>query len=1043
VIFTGTANHYTSPEVKSRRHRWIVCLQFNWALLLLLTAAVSVSAANYNMSTAPVTIATGDTWQDPQGYSNYSNNQDITQVMNACNASSVIVLYFSTLNLGSGDTLWIYDGATTSAPLLVTLKGAPASSVTVMSSGAVLCLRFKADTAGNAPGWEAAIKCVNINISTASTAFGSPCHNGPGQLAPFCTDENPYGITYQNSSGNVSNASVYLGTYWIGCLGSTPNPAWYYMRINDPGDLLIYMEQYNTNNTLIDVDFICWGPFICASQQDFAAAICAQAFTLSNCGYCDNHRPPNGNHNGNMGGYPVNNVIDCSYHPAGTEWCYIPDVQHGEFYLLLITNFDEAPGTISYSLVYPASTANTDCSILAAITSNSPVCTGTLQLTCQNPQTGAAYQWWGPNGWSSTVQNPVINNATPAMSGTYYMFKTLNGQVSDTASVEVVVDVADSVYFEDAICLGTRYADNGFDETPTAAGIFNFSRTLQNYAGCDSTAFLTLTVFESYHLVIRDTCCAGGIYNNHGFTIPVPAAGIYTDTLNLTTIQGCDTVIILILKANDTYNMAISDTCCMGGTYTRNGFTIPVPSAGIYTHTLNRTTAYGCDSIITLTLRVNDTYNMAIADTCCMGSTYTRYGFTVPIPSAGIYTRTLNLTTVHGCDSIITLTLKVNDTYHITVTDTCCAGDTYARYGFSFPVPVAGHYREVLNLTTAAGCDSTVTLLLSAGASPVISAVVDENPCTANASSISLSFTGGLSPYYCVWNNGATTPAITQLPYGAYTAFVTDSVNCKASYSATLTASDFQAVASTVSSYCSEANGSAVVHASGGSGRYAFVPGGNTAAPLSFSGNDFMFDQLSVGSYRVVVTDSICTLNVSFTITNLGNPQAGFYALYDGYNAEVPVQFINSSQYATSYYWDFGDGNSSTENNPVYHYDDFGQYIVTVFATDDYDCVDSFSNEIKLQDLASCYFPNTFTPNGDGHNETFGPICRNIQMEDYLFVIYDRWSNKVFETHDINSRWNGMINGKEAMPAVYVWHLLYRNERHKLLERKGFVTIVR
>ncbi|MDR1345548.1 MAG: gliding motility-associated C-terminal domain-containing protein [Bacteroidales bacterium] len=1022
--------------------KWTVCLRFNLVLLLLLNATVSVSAANYNMSTAPVTIATGDTCCDPQGNSNYSNNQDITQVMNACDANSVIVLYFSTLNLGSGDTLWIYDGAATSAPLLVMLEGTPASSITVMSSGTVLCLRFKADAADNAPGWEAAIKCVNINISTASTAFGSPCHNGPGQLAPFCTDENPYGITYQNSSGDVSNASVYLGTYGIGCLNSTPNPAWYYMKINDPGDLLIYIEQYNTNNMPIDVDFICWGPFICASQQNFAAAICAQAFTLSNC-FCGSHRPAGGNHNGDMGGYPVNNVIDCSYYTTSTEWCYIPDVQHGEFYLLLITNFSRVPGTISYSLVYPASTANTDCSILAAITSNSPVCADTLQLTCQNPQTGAVYQWWGPNGWSSTVQNPVINNATPAMSGTYYMLKTLNGQVSDAASVEVVIGVADSIYFEDAICLGSRYTDNGFDETPAAAGTFNFTRTLQNYAGCDSTVFLTLTVFESYHLVIRDTCCAGSVYSNHGFTLPVPAAGIYIDTLSFTTAYGCDSIIILILMANDAYNITISDTCCMGGAYIRYGFTVPIPAAGTYTDTLSLTTAYGCDSIITLTLRVNDTYQIAINDTCCVGGAYTRYGFTVPIPAAGIYADTLNLATAYGCDSIITLTLKVNDTYHITVTDTCCAGGAYTRNGFSFPVPVAGHYREILNLTTAAGCDSTVTLLLSAGASPIISAVVDENPCTANVSSISLSFTGGLSPYYCVWNNGATTPAITQLPYGTYTALVTDSVNCKTNYSATLTASDFQAVASTVFSYCNEANGSAVVHASGGSGSYALVPGESTAAPVSFLCDDFVFDQLPAGSYRVAVTDSICTLNVAFTITNLGNPQAGFYTRYDAYKAREPVLFINSSRYATSYYWDFGDGNSSTEENPIYFYDDFGQYMVTVFATDDYDCVDSFSNEVRLQDLASCYFPNTFTPNGDGYNETFGPVCHNIQMEDYLFVIYDRWSNKVFESHDIGSQWNGTINGKEAMPAVYVWHLLYRNERHKLQERKGFVTIVR
>lgn len=103
-----------------------------------------------------------------------------------------------------------------------------------------------------------------------------------------------------------------------------------------------------------------------------------------------------------MGDYPAQNMIDCSYHVASTEWCYIPNAQVGQYYILLITNFDEEPGTINFNAVNAGqtiSTATTDCSLLAQVASNAPVCEGdTLRLFCMNPEAGATYSWTGPNG---------------------------------------------------------------------------------------------------------------------------------------------------------------------------------------------------------------------------------------------------------------------------------------------------------------------------------------------------------------------------------------------------------------------------------------------------------------------------------------------------------------------------------------------------------------------------------------------------------------------------------------------------------------------
>ncbi|MFA7082644.1 MAG: fibronectin type III domain-containing protein [Bacteroidales bacterium] len=95
----------------------------------------------------------------------------------------------------------------------------------------------------------------------------------------------------------------------------------------------------------------------------------------------------------------------------------------------------------------------------------------------------------------------------------------------------------------------------------------------------------------------------------------------------------------------------IYDTICQGENYTQNGFN--VDSAGVYTRTLQASN--GNDSIITLNLMVNPTYHTNLTASICQGETYTENGFNAD--STGIYTK--NLQTIKGCDSIINLTLSV------------------------------------------------------------------------------------------------------------------------------------------------------------------------------------------------------------------------------------------------------------------------------------------------------------------------------------------------------------------------------------------------
>jgi hypothetical protein len=207
---------------------------------------------------------------------------------------------------------------------------------------------------------------------------------------PFCT-----GSVYNFPAG-VNAGSGQPGPNY-NCLLTTPNPAWYYMKVLNSGNIIIYMHSEPQE----DIDFCCWGPF-----------------TSQNC--CNQLT-------GAM-------VVDCSYSPSWQETCVIPNGLTGQYYMLIITNFSNNPCNIIFSQT--GGTGTTDCTILPPpATNNSPICTGqTLQLSAA-PVAGATYSWWGPANFTSNLQNPSIPNATPVNSGDYFLTILVNGQPSADTSV--------------------------------------------------------------------------------------------------------------------------------------------------------------------------------------------------------------------------------------------------------------------------------------------------------------------------------------------------------------------------------------------------------------------------------------------------------------------------------------------------------------------------------------------------------------------------------------------------------------------------------
>lgn len=302
--------------------------------------------------------------------------------------------------------------------------------------------------------------------------------------------------------------------------------------------------------------------------------------------------------------------------------------------------------------------------------------------------------------WDSGEKTPVIKPSPPS-SKEYKVTVSSAVGCKNTATKQIFVAAGQDTTIYDMICKGETYRKHGFNISEAG----NYSRTVKGQAGrCDFTLRLVLTVNEPKTMKLNETICEGAMYARNNFS--VWEAGVYTQTW--TAANGCDSIVTLNLSVNPAQEgPVIYASVCKGMVYNEHGFHESV--SGTYFRTLQN--ALGCDSIVTLVLTVNPTYNRVVRATICEGETYTDNGFNVS--KAGTYPRTLQ--SKSGCDSVTTLILKVNPAYHDTIRASINQGETYTDNGFN--ESVAGTYRQIFQQAQT-GCDSVVTLILTMNPTP-------------------------------------------------------------------------------------------------------------------------------------------------------------------------------------------------------------------------------------------------------------------------------------------------------------------------------------
>lgn len=131
--------------------------------------------------------------------------------------------------------------------------------------------------------------------------------------------------------------------------------------------------------------------------------------------------------------------------------------------------------------------------------------------------------------------------------------------------------------------------------------------------------------------------------------------------------------------------------------------------------------------------------------------------------------------------------------------------------------------------------------------------------------------------------------------------------------------------------------------------------------------------------------------------------------------------FFDLSTNAKSWSWDFGDGQTSTLQNPFHRYAQVGTYAVKLVVLNTGGCVDSILKTVEVEPESTFYIPNSFTPNGDYLNDVF--TGKGLEITAFEMQIFDRWGNKIFETDDLDKGWDGTVRGGSviAQEDVYVY----------------------
>ena len=692
---------------------------------------------------------------------------------------------------------------------------------------------------------------------------------------------------------------------------------------------------------------------------------------------------------------------------------------------------------------------------------NDTICQGSQgSLTGVPSLTGGTYSWAPGNFATAGI------SISPAITTSYKLTYTLAGCVAIDSALVVVDPMPVLTMTGDSICIGnpgqvsvsssvagSTYLWNTGDVTATVAASPASTTTYTvtaTAALCTASGSATITVLPLPLVsVIGDTVCSGtpvhltatpsygtGTYNwapsgnqTQNITVSPTATTTYTVTF---TIAGCGIAIdSAMVKVYQIPIVTTTDTAFCNGFSGQISATPSIPG-GTYLWAPGG----GNTAAITVSPQTTSTYTV----------TYTVNGCS----TTGNAIATVHQNPVVQVTGVRATCGQSNGSETTTVT----SGTSPYAYLWSTTATtatinqLAGNASYSVTVLDNFQCSTTGSAFIDQLSAVVASATSFNETCPGYSDGwAGASANGGLGPYAYVWSNTQASQNISGLTVGNYVVTASDVTGCTASAQVTVAdvlPNTFSYTAQPTSCYGPQ-----------------YTDGSLAITPLSFLRQPFVyslngvayqssdtFSNLAFGNYNVTVKDdSGCIVPVN----NINVPEAAEATL-----AITPadstvnlgqslVLSANLSPYAdssiVSYVWSPSEYLScQTCPNPIVTpYAPQMTYTVNIVYNDH--CKIDAAVVVHMNDNPDIFIPNVFTPNGDGNNDIFYVYGANIKQ--FNIKVFNRWGEKVFESNDQQTGWDGRFKGVKQDPNVYVYEAYMVLLDNTTFHKNGSVTLVR
>ncbi len=519
--------------------------------------------------------------------------------------------------------------------------------------------------------------------------------------------------------------------------------------------------------------------------------------------------------------------------------------------------------------------------------------------------------------------------------------------------------------------------------TYTAPGLYNVVLISETNNGCRDTVNHSIEVYEK---PIAD------------FGATTPCIGTATQFTDSTSPAGLSTL----------FNWLFGD----GGSSSSHNPSHVYPAAGNYNVQLIATTGNTCADTISKPVTV-------------LGKSSAQY--TAPavcLNDSTVFTNTTD-TTVYPVNGYLwdygdgTTSTQINPVH------------TYGTAN-NFNVTLIANYTD--------GCADTMTQAISVYVLPVVTAAITNVSCFGGSDgTIQLSAVIGQNPFTYLWSNAATGPVNTSLTLGTYDVTFTDAHQCTASATYNISEPTPLVVDTVVSPIvCYGYNdGSIELIVTGATPPYSFIWNSGSHAG--------MVTNLWPGTYSVTVTDTKgCVVSEAITITQPPLYQVVMDTVVTiNLGESIELNPVAANGNPASWEWSPATFLSCTScRNPVAQ--PFVTFTYSVQTISDVGCVADKSVIINVIPSYIIYIPNAITPNGDGVNDYFEVFGNKETWKQFSLQIFDRIGEKVFETSDMNFKWDASYKGKPLNPGVliYTLRLVYIDNHTDKLYR-GSITLLR